>query len=106
MATLVPTVTPVAGANYFIAVGGTPVVAAFANPNGGYITNPLTSADQGIGSVEVLIVDPTGASPGPNANGTAIALQPGQTWDIIPGQTTITMVYAATTGHKYTVIVY
>lgn len=99
-------VTPVAGANSVIAVGGTAIVAALPNPNGGYIVNPLTTANQGVSPVEVLIVDPTGNSPGSNANGTAIALQPGQSWPLIPGQTTATMVNAATTGHKFTVVVW
>jgi len=103
------TVTPVAGAHSFITTGGTPVIAASALPagyNGGYIVNPLLATDQGIGTAEPLIVDPTGVSPGLNANGTAIALQPGQSWNLIPGQVTATFVNAATSGHKFTVVVY
>jgi hypothetical protein len=103
------TVTPTGGANSFVTTGGTAVIAASANSsgyNGGYITNPLLASDQGIGTAEPLIVDPTGASPGLNANGTAIALQPGQTWNLITGQVTATMVNATTSNHKFTVIVY
>ena len=103
------TVTPVAGAANHIVTGGTAVTAITAKPagiNGGYITNPLSTTDQGVGTVEPLIVDPTGASPGSNANGTAIALQPGQTFALIPGQTTAVLVNATTTGHKFTSVVY
>jgi len=102
-------VTPIAGANSVIAVGGTAVIAVNANSNGvngGYIVNPLTTTDQGVSPVEVLIVDPTGVAPGSNANGTAIALQPGQSFPLIPGQTTAVQVNAATTGHKFTCVIY
>jgi hypothetical protein len=103
------TVTPTGGAHSFITIGGTPVIAASANPlgyNGGYIVNPLTASDQGIGTAEPLIVDPTGVVPGLNANGTAIALQPGQSWNLIPGQVTATYVNAVTSSHKFTCVVY
>jgi hypothetical protein len=103
------TVTPTAGTNSHVTTGGTAVVAASANPsgyNGGYITNPLLATDQGISTAEPLIVDPTGASPGLNANGTSIALQPGQNWPIIPGQVTATMVNATTSNHKFTCVVF
>jgi len=103
------TVVPVAGAHSFISVGGTAVIAANANPsgyNGGYIVNPLTATDQGISTAEPLIVDPTGVSPGLTANGTALALQPGQSWNFIPGQVTATYVNGATSNHKFTVVVY
>ena len=103
------TVVPVAGAHSFVTTGGTAVIAASANPsgyNGGYIVNPLLAADQGIGTAEPLILDPTGVSPGLNANGTAIALQPGQSWNLIPGQVTATYVNAATSNHKFTAVVY
>lgn len=98
-------VTPIAGVNSIIAVGGTSVVAVAANPNGGYITNPLLSTDQGI-TAEPLYVDPVGTAAILKANTTTIALQPGQRWDVIPGQTTPTYVNAATTGHKFTVVSY
>ncbi len=100
-------VTPVIGSHTAIATGGTAVIAVPANPNGGYIVNPLSAADQGIGSAEVLYLDPTGASPGSTAgsgNGSAIALQPGQYWNIIPSQNPATYVNAATTGHKFTAV--
>src|SRR6266550_2670000 len=103
------TVVPVAGAHSFVSVGGTAVIAATANPtgyNGGNMVNPLTASDQGIGTAEPLIVDPTGVSPGLNANGTAIALQPGQSWNLIPGQVTATYVNAATSNHKFSVVTY
>jgi len=34
----------------------------------------------------------------------SFALQPGQTWQIIPGQTTPTSVNAASSGHQFTAV--
>lgn len=100
-------VTPKAGTNSVVVTGGTPVQAVPANPNGGFITNPLTAADQGLGTAETLYVDPVSTTPGStpgSGNGTATALAPGQTWYLIPGQTTPTFVNAASSGHKFTVV--
>lgn len=102
-------VTPVPGNASEVVTGGVSVVAILAGPNGGFITNPSSAADQGIGTAEVLYVDPTGASPGStagSANGTAFALQPGQSWPVVPGQSTQTKVNAATSGHKFTCVVW
>jgi hypothetical protein len=102
-------VTPVQGLSTFIVSGGNSVPAAGPNPNGGYITNPLLPADQGISAAESLLVDPVGNCGGaslPAAFGTVVAIQPGQTWDLIPGQTTPTYVNAQTSGHKFTVVVF
>ena len=96
-------VTPVIGVNSQIIIGGTPVIAVAANPNGGFITNPLTLGDQGISAAEPLYVSAVG-SPGLIGNGTTFALQPGQTWEIIPGQTSPTYVNATTSGHKFSVV--
>lgn len=98
-------VTPQPGLTSVVAVGGTPVVAVGAGPNGGFITNPLTATDQGIGGAEPLYVDAVGNA-GLAGNGTTFALQPGQTWAIIPGQTTATSVNAASAGHKFSVVRY
>lgn len=80
-------VTPVVGPSTQVS-GGTPVVALPANLNGGRITNPITA-------ITVIYVDPTGAPAGQVAAGSTFALQPGQSWDAIPGQTTTTSVNAA-----------
>ena len=97
-------VTPQVGPNTTITTGGTAVTAIPAAPNGGYITNPVAAADQGIGTAEVLYVDPTGAAPSLTANGSVIALQPGQTWNVIPDQTTVTKVNATTSSHAFTAV--
>ncbi len=97
-------VTPIAGANTVVTTGGQSVLAIQPNPNGGYITNPLIATDQGISTVEPLYVDPVGSASVLQANGTIIALQPGQSWPVIPGQTTPTYVNAATSGHKFTAV--
>lgn len=97
-------VTPVSGVNTFVTTGGTGAIAISGNPNGGYITNPLSSTDQGIGTAEPLFIDPVGSATMLRANGTVFALQPGQTWTIIPGQATPTYVNSTTSGHKFSVV--
>jgi len=101
------TVTPIIGSNTQVVTGGVAVTAIPANPNGGYITNPYSAADQGISTAEVLYLDPTGAAPGStpgSGNGSVVALQPGQTWTVIALQNTVTKVNAGTTGHKFTAV--
>ena len=91
-------VTPVPGQNSVVVTGGTPVIAVPANPNGGVITNPSTAT-------EYLFVNPvTNATT--TASGTTFGLAPGQSWQIIPGQTTPTSVNAATSAHAFSVVYY
>lgn len=96
-------VTPVPGNASEVIVGGTPVTAVLGGPNGGLIVNPYTSDDQGLSDAEVLYIDPVGAA-GVEGNGTTFTLQPGQSWALIPGQTTPTSVNAPTAGHKFSVV--
>ena len=96
-------VTPVQGSPTVIATGGSPVVAVPANITGGTITNPLSYLDQRIGTAEVLYINPVGNA-GLAGNGATFALQPGQTWNCIPGQTTQTTVNAATSGHAFSCV--
>lgn len=96
-------VTPVAGLASQIVTGGTAVIAVGPAPNGGFITNPASATDQGLGGTETLYVDPVGTAL-TSGHGTTFALAPGQSWSIIPGQTTNTSVNAATTGHRFSVI--
>jgi hypothetical protein len=96
-------VTPTAGNASEVVVGGTPVIAVLGGPNGGVITNPQLPTDQGIANSEVLYVNPVGPAT-LNGNGTTFSLQPGQSWSVIPGQTTQTSVNAATGGHKFSVV--
>ena len=96
-------VTPIPGVNTIVTVGGTSVVVVESGPNGGVITNPLNAADQGLPDPEPLFVSPvTDASL--NGNGVTFRLEPGQSWEIIPGQTTQTKVNAPSTGHKFSAV--
>lgn len=102
-------VNPQAGLVSEVATGGTavtPVAGATKGIGGGFIQNPYDAADQGLGSAEVLYVDPInepGSSPGAG-NGTTFVLYPGQTWSMIAGQITPTRVNAASSGHKFSCV--
>jgi len=96
-------VTPIPPLNSAIALGGTSQTVFAANPNGGVITNPSDPADQGVDPPEVLYVNPVGPA-ATSANGTTFALYPGQSWTVIPEQSTTTQVNALTTGHKYSAV--
>ena len=98
-----PAVTPIPGLASVVTTGGTSVVVVAGGPNGGLIVNPYTAADQGLSEPEVLYIDPIGAAT-ENANGNTFALQPGQSWSIIPGQTTPTSVNADTGGHNFVAV--
>jgi len=91
-------VTPVAGNASSVVTGGTPVVAALANPNGGFITNPA-------GATASLFVNPVSDAT-LVVGGTNFELRPGQNWDLIPGQTTQTSVNSSDSNHVFSVVVY
>lgn len=93
------------GSSYAVVIGGQSVIAVPAGANGGVITNPLLATDQDLVTAEPLIVNPIGTA-GANAGGANFALQPGQSWQIIPGQTTPTSVNASTSGHRFSVMVW
>lgn len=95
-------VTPTPGLVSSVATGGDAVNAVPANPNGGFITNPAAAVDQGLVTAENLYVNAVGAAT-LNGNGTTFALAPGQSWPIIPGQTTPTSVNAPSSGHQFSV---
>lgn len=102
-------VTPQALLTSVVATGGTPVQVASGGVNGGFITNPVSEVDQDIVTAEPLYVTCVGSAPGSapgDGNGTTFVLYPGQTWTMIPGQTTATYVNAATSGHKFSGIFY
>jgi hypothetical protein len=82
---------------------GIPVNAIAANQSGGYIVNPLLAADQGLPTAEVLYVNQVGPCD-VQANGTTIALQPGQSYTIIPNTTTPVSVAATSASHKFTAV--
>lgn len=91
-------VTPVPGLVSQVTTGGIAVIAVAAAPNGGFITNPSTAT-------EYLFVDPVGSA-GLVAEGTTFGIAPGQSWSIIPGQTTPTSVNAASNLHAFSVVVW
>lgn len=82
---------------------GVPVNAIAANQSGGYIVNPLLATDQGLASAEVLYVNQVGAAT-VTANGTTIALQPGQSYTVIPNTTTPVSVASNSANHKFTAV--
>lgn len=97
-------VTPEAGLVSVVTTGGTPVIVADVGPEGGFIVNPANAADQGLAEPARLFVDPVGAAD-VAARGTTFALEPGQSWPLIPGQTTPTTVNSEEDGHNFSVVV-
>jgi hypothetical protein len=101
--------TASAGTNSIVTTGQTAVVAVTGPCTSGFILNPYNAAAQGIAVAETLYVDPV-ASPGytdASANGTCSPLVAGQAYSFGPmaaGQEI--RVNAATSGHKFTVVVY
>jgi hypothetical protein len=97
-------VTPVAGlVTQTSATPGVPVTVISPNQSGGFIVNPLLAADQGIAAAEVLYINQVTTSD-VNANGTTIALQPGQSYTVIPLTTTPVTAASLSPNHKFTAI--
>jgi hypothetical protein len=96
--------TPVTGpATITSTTPGTPVTAIDVNQAGGYIVNPTLASDQGVATAEPLYVNQvTGATL--TANGTTVALQPGQSYSVIPNTTTPVTASAASANHKFTAV--
>lgn len=88
-----------------IAVGGQPQIAIFGGVLGGFITNPSRATDQGITSVETLFVDLVNDA-APHETATTFPIYPGGSFNIPPGTTTNVSVNAATTGHKFSGVVF
>ena len=82
---------------------GTPVDAIAPNQSGGYIVNPLEGVDQGQGDAQVLYVNPVGPAT-LTANTTTLALQPGQSFAIVPGATTPVSVASPAANHYFTAV--
>ena len=91
--------------NTRVATGGVPVVAFVGALYGGRITNPASSIDQGIAHLELLFVDIVNTA-GLQATSTTVALQPGQSFDVPPNQTTPVSVNAATSGHRFSAVLF
>ena len=88
-------------ANSAIAVGGRAVTVAYGSFLGGFITNPSSAEQQGIGTAEVIYVDPTGTPAGLAVTETTVAIQPGASYFFTPEQTTSISVNAVTAGHRF-----
>jgi hypothetical protein len=97
------TAPTVGSATQTSATPGIPVNAIAPNQGGGYIVNPLLAADQGLGTAEVLYVNQVGACD-VQANGTTIALQPGQSYTVIPYTTSPVSVASNSPNHKFTAV--
>jgi D-lyxose ketol-isomerase len=82
---------------------GQPVDAIAANQSGGYVVNPLDAIDQGVDPPEPLYVSQVGPAT-TTANGTTLALQPGQSFVIVPGATTPVSVASKAPSHKFTAV--
>ena len=89
-------VTPVPGQNTEIVTAGSAVQVFPANINGGIITNPY-------GAPAALIINPVGSA-AEAAGGTGFALQPGQSWAAIAGQTTPTTANSTANTHVFSAV--
>lgn len=104
-------VTPHACNATTVTTGGTAVIAIQGPANGFYISNPLTTGDEGIGAVEPLFVDPVNTAT-TTGNGTNQAVAAGSVYpgSANPGSATgggvsgNVTVNAATSGHKFTCV--
>jgi hypothetical protein len=98
--------TPVVGlATVTSATPGTAVIAIDVNQAGGYVVNPILPADQGLATAEPLYINQVGNA-ALAANGTTIALQPGQSYAVIPNTTTPVTVASASASHKFTAVMW
>lgn len=96
--------TPWAAVASRVTLGGTAVIAAYGPLLGGFIVNPASPEDQGIGTAETLFVDlvsTASASEGP----TTFPVQPGQYFFFPAGFDGVVSVNAATSGHRFSAFV-
>jgi D-lyxose ketol-isomerase len=84
---------------------GLAVNAIAANQSGGYIVNPLLATDQGLATAEVLYVNQV-TDADVQANGTTVALEPGQSYTVIPNTTTPVSVASQSASHKFTAVMW
>jgi hypothetical protein len=98
--------TPIAGlVTQTSSTAGTPVNAIDVNQAGGFIVNPVTASDQGLSTAEVLYVNQVGPAT-LQANVTTIALQPGQSYSVIPNTTTAVSVASVSASHQFTAVMW
>lgn len=100
-------VAPAQGNLSTVVTGGTAVIAVTGPVRGCYIVDPATATDQGIAAAENGYVDPTKAAT-LVGNGSNVALVAGQSWtcptSMAPGSSV--WINAATSGHKFVVVVW
>lgn len=91
--------------NASLIIGGAALPAVTGPINGGFITNPINSAAQGITNAENLYVDMVAAPGSTDATGygTTVILQPGQNFVLPPLAAGVNVwINAATSGHRIT----
>lgn len=88
-----------------ILVGGQAQTIMYGPVLGGVIVNPASADDQGLAVMEPLFVDVVGAA-GTEVSETTFALQPGQSYWLTPNQASNVSVNAASSGHKFSAIVF
>lgn len=100
-----PFVVPNGGTNSTIIVGGVANVIVTGPVNGCYVYNPATAADQGIGAVETVYLNPVTTATAVG-NGRNSAILPDRGYSCPPGMTTNLSGIAATTGHALNVVIW
>ena len=96
-------VYPTVGLATTLTTGGTAQIIVSAHVNGCYVTNPLSAADQGLGSAEAVTVNPVTTATA-NGYGSNSTLQPGQSWSCPQFMATDLSAIAATSGHRLSVV--
>jgi hypothetical protein len=92
-----------------VVTGGVAIVAIVGPCNGGYITNPLNAAAQGIQTAEDINVDMTGPPLAGDTYGygTSVAIAAGQTFTVpAVGPGVQVWVNAVTSGHRITAVIW
>lgn len=100
-----PDVSPQQGLATVITVGGAGVMVIPPGAYGGYIWNPYTAGDQGIGIAEPIYVNPL-AAPSLQGFGATMVVYPGaDPYRVpVPKSTYGIWVNAASSGHRFTVV--
>lgn len=88
-----------------VRTGGLAVTVAFGPIIDGFITNPLNAADQGLAVSESLWVDVVGPAT-LGTSSTSVEIVPGATYTFVPDATTNISVNAASSGHRFSAVVY
>jgi hypothetical protein len=92
-----------------VTTGGMPIVAIVGPVNGGYLTNPLNAAAQGIVTAEDINIDMVGPPLAGDAYGygTTVTIPAGNTFTVpAVGPGVQVWVNAVTSGHRLTVVVW